>query len=87
MTYRLDLACSTDGCAGTPFFGETASPGYCDSCHVARVEEEPLTQLRRIMDALDTEDDDQRRADLIDAGIGLADAWPGRVAEEWRQYR
>lgn len=35
--YRLDERCLTDGCDGTPFFGETASPGYCDACHVERM--------------------------------------------------
>ena len=43
MTYRLDTACKTDGCDGTPFFGETASPGYCDSCHVRRMDDATRT--------------------------------------------
>lgn len=46
----------------------------------------PITRLNRVLDRLDTEDDDNIRADLIDEAIGLADA--DRAAERaWREYR
>lgn len=43
--YRLDTPCRTEGCDGTPFFGETASPGFYDVCHVRRCDEETRQAL------------------------------------------
>jgi hypothetical protein len=46
-----------------------------------------IERIRRVMNELDLEEDDNRRADLIDEGIGLADEYGGQVAEEWGSYR
>lgn len=43
MPYDPTTPCKTLGCPGRPFFGDTASPGYCDTCHAARVSEERST--------------------------------------------
>jgi hypothetical protein len=45
-----------------------------------------VAQAERLLDRLDTEDDDYERAILIDDMIELADLYP-QVAEMWRQYR
>lgn len=39
-----------------------------------------------VLDQLDVEEDDRRRADLIDEAIDLADRDP-HAAAEWRAYR
>lgn len=77
MPYDMSKRCLTPGCDGTPFFGETASPGYCDTCHVRRCDVDDARQRAwTVMDRLDGEDDDNVRADLIDALIGLEDDFP-----------
>ena len=45
-----------------------------------------LRRLREVMNQLDTEDDDNVRADLIDEAIGLSDI-DVTCAEEWGDYR
>ena len=54
--------------------------------HVDSVTSIDLAELRRIMGELDRENDDRRRADLIDAAIDLADRDP-ECRYEWRMYR
>jgi hypothetical protein len=85
--YDPTRRCLTDGCGDPPFFGETASPGYCDTCHVRRVDvAEARERARGVMDRLDAEDDENIRADLIDALIGFEDDYP-ELRDEVRAYR
>lgn len=79
MTYRMDTPCLTSGCDGTPFFGETASPGYCDSCHVRRMEEAEarLAAIDAVLDAKTAGEHQaaQRAAVALFGGCESTDAW------------
>lgn len=87
MAYDPTQRCLTDGCDGPPFFGETASPGYCDSCHVRRCEVDAArASLRDVLNRLDAEVDDERRSDLLDEMYGFGDDWP-ELRDEVRSYR